>query len=176
MMRAARHNNAARSGTAGRDPMKRNGVNGMGEAKRRNRQGAQTVGELQQRIDSGEFGAPGSVSHWCVVLDRSARGRSILLALRQGGRFPGLEPLFEGAPFRFWKASSLFGFVVLCSGQGSPERLTLLAADPAKLLQSALPTALARAGSAQQRAGVVLALDEAIEAKVRQALAAAPIG
>lgn len=143
----------------------------MGEAKRRNRQGAQAVGELQARIDGGEFGAAGVVSHWCVVLDRSPRGRSILLALRQGGRFPGLEPLFEAEPFRFWEASSLFDFVVLCSGEGSADRRTQLAADEAKLLKTALPTALARAGSAQQRAGVVFALDEATEAKVQQALA-----
>lgn len=148
----------------------------MGEAKRRNRQGAQALGELQKRIDDGEFGAAGIVSHWCVVLDRSPRGRSLLLALRQGGRFPGLEPLFEAEPFRFWEASSLFGFVVLCSGKGSAERLTLLAADEARLLTTALPTALARAGSAQRRPGVVLALDEALEARVQQALAAAPIG
>ena len=143
----------------------------MGEAKRRHREGAQVVGSLQQRIERGEFGiGSGRATHWCIVLDRSPRGRSVLLALRQGGLFDGLEPLFEGEAYRFWDASTLFEYVVLCSGEGGADRRTLLAADAEKLLRQALPTALSRAARSPPRPGVLLAVAEASEPRLQPAI------
>ena len=140
----------------------------MGEAKRRNREGAQVAVGLQQRIERGEFGAdPTRAVHWLIVLDRSARGRSLLAALRQGGQFVGLEPLLEGEAFRFWDASTLFEFVLLCSGDGSADRRTLLAADAGKLLRQALPTALGRSVKGSPVPGLVTAVDEANGARLQ---------
>ena len=140
----------------------------MGEAKRRNREGAQVAVGLQQRIERGEFGAdPTRAVHWLIVLDRSARGRSLLAALRQANQFVGLEPLLEGEAFRFWDASTLFEFVLLCSGDGSADRRTLLAADAGKLLRQALPTALGRSVKGSPVPGLVTAVDEANEARLQ---------
>lgn len=140
----------------------------MGEAKRRNREGAQVAFGLQQRIERGEFGAePTRATHWLIVLDRSARGRGLLTALRQGGQFVGLEPLLEGEAFRFWDASTLFEFVLLCSGEGSADRRTLLAADAGKLLRQAVPTALGRTAKGTPVPGLVAAVDEANQARLQ---------
>ena len=140
----------------------------MGEAKRRNREGAQVAVGLQQRIERGEFGTePNRATHWLIVLDRSARGRSLLTALRQGGQFVGLEPLLDGEAFRFWEASTLFEFVLLCSGEGGADRRTLLAADAGKLLRQAVPTALGRSPKGAPVPGLVAAVDEANEARLQ---------
>jgi hypothetical protein len=144
----------------------------MGEAKRKNAQLKQVQGDLQRRLDAGEFGNPGS--RYCIVLDKSARGRETLQALRGlAERFAGLGELLGAEPMQLWEASSLFRFVALAGGDGKPHERSYVATDLERLLGDALPRALRRAARHAGPPGVVIGVDADAEAAVTAALTAA---
>ncbi|WP_157359897.1 hypothetical protein [Caldimonas brevitalea] len=145
----------------------------MGEAKRRNAMAKQVADDLRRRLDAGEFGSPGKAEHYCLVLDKSSRGRDLLATLRTLSAFAGLEPLIEAEAFRVWEASKLFRFVVLCAGEGKPDQRSLLAADLGRLLGDTLPKALRRLPPGTPPSAVLLGVAEedlrAIERGVAEA-------
>ncbi|MCM5680771.1 hypothetical protein M8A51_14700 [Schlegelella sp. S2-27] len=144
----------------------------MGEAKRKNVQLKQVQADLQRRLDAGEFGNP--CSCYCIVLDKSARGRETLQALRGlTGRLVGLGELLDAEPMQLWEASPLFRFVALAGGDGKPHERSFVAADLDRLLADALPRALRRAARHAGPAGTVIGVDTDAEAAVKAALTAA---
>ena len=147
----------------------------MGEAKRKRHQEMQRAGALAERVRRGEFGPPSAVDGYLVLLDKSAEGASVLAALRAaGGGLPGVEALFEAAPFRLWEASTLFGFALLCGGAGTAEQRTLLAADEARLLEHALPRALRRLAALGRPPGVVWGVEPTRRRAIEAAAHARP--
>lgn len=144
----------------------------MGEAKRKRHLNLQRAGALAERARRGDFG-PGTADGYLVLLDKSAEGAQLLGALRGSG-LAGVEALFEGAPFRLWQASGLFGFVLLCGGPGGAEERTLLAADEARLLDTALPRALRRLAALGRAPGVVWGVEPARRRSLEEAARAQP--
>jgi hypothetical protein len=144
----------------------------MGEAKRRNQLGRQAADAIRRRVAAGEFGP--NADAYVLVLDRSPAVRELLGLLAADGVLAKLAPLTEAEPLRLWEASTLFRYALLCGGQGSAERRSLLAVDLGRLIGEALPRALARVRADTGRApGVLLAIDEADRAVVERALAGA---
>lgn len=142
----------------------------MGEAKRRNAQGQRLAGELDRRLRCGEFGPAGGQAGYLVVLDKSSGGRDAVNALRTAEGLTGLPALLQAEPFRLWEASSLFQFLVLISGDGTPEQRSLLAAGTQRLLEDVLPRAFGRLARAGVRPGIVCGVDEALRGTVQAAL------
>lgn len=114
----------------------------MGEAKRRNKQGKQLEQQLQERIAAGEFGPPGQPLRYCLVVDKSPRGKDLLLTLRAMPAFAELLPVLDDPAFELWDASPLFQFAVLRSGAARPHERLVVAANVDKLLGDALPRVL----------------------------------
>lgn len=142
----------------------------MGEAKRRNAQAKQVGAALRQRVAAGEFGPPGQAGDWICVIDKSAVGRELLATLRATDALAGLAPLLEDEAFRFWEASALFRFVVLCGGEGRPAERVAVAADRERLLGETLPRLRRRFAVAGRPLGTVLGVAEEDREAVRQAL------
>ncbi|MCW7542045.1 hypothetical protein OOT46_30065 [Aquabacterium sp. A7-Y] len=137
----------------------------MGEAKRRGLQLRQLEADLRARVAAGEFGAAGQAQNYLVVIDKSARGRDLLQALRTMPEFQGLKPLFEAEPFRLWETSALFQYVLLSSGDASAEQRTTVAATTERLVAEVLPRVMRRLQSAGAAWGLVAGLaDEAARA------------
>lgn len=142
----------------------------MGEAKRRNAEGRRLADELGRRLRAGDFG-PAGAERYLLVLDKSAQGRELLARLRGAELLPGLHALLEAEPFRLWEASALFGFVVLTSGSGSPERRSLLASSLERLVEETLPRAWRRmAVSPGGPVGLICGLEAAAQQEVEAAL------
>ena len=142
----------------------------MGEAKRRSKLVKHAEGELQQRLAAGEFGAPGQALRYCIVVDKSQRGKDLLLSLAALPAFAGLRTLFEGESFRLWDVSALFPYLVLRSGEGQPASRTLLAPDLPKLLGETLPRAWRQAAQGGHAPGAIVAVDESRQDAVQQTL------
>jgi hypothetical protein len=145
----------------------------MGEAKRKRHLTVQRSEALAERVRRGDFGPAGAADAYLVLLDRSAEGAQARAALRSSG-LAGVEPLFEGAPFRLWQASELFGFALLCGGAGGAEERTLLAVDEGRLLDDALPRALRRLAGLGRPPGVVWGVEAARRASIETAARARP--
>ncbi len=136
----------------------------MGEAKRRNQLGRQSANALQGRIDAGEFGAAGR--DYLIVLDKSARAREALLALRTRPVLDGLAALLDGDALRVWQASTLFAYAVLCGGAGAPDARVLLATDRDRLVRRTLPQAAQRCALEGRWPGVLIEVDETDRSEV----------
>lgn len=134
----------------------------MGEAKRRKTEGQAFAERLATRRAAGDFGSPQAAQRYCIVLDKSAAGATALAALRATPLLDGLEALLATDALRFWQASPLFAYAVLCGGSGPAEPRCLLAADLAKLTERVLPQALRRFGA--DAPGLALAVDAATAA------------
>lgn len=144
----------------------------MGEAKRKRHLNLQRTEALAERVRRGDFG-PGTRDGYLVLLDKSAEGAQVLRALRESA-LAGVDELLEGAPFRLWQASGLFGFVLLCGGAGGAEERTLLAADEARLVELALPRALRRLAALGRVPGVVWGVEPARRRALEDAVRARP--
>ncbi|WKB53114.1 hypothetical protein [Eleftheria terrae] len=134
----------------------------MGEAKRKGQQLKVIEDSLRRRVAAGDFGGAGRTEHYCLVLDKSPRGRELLLALKRMPEFAGLQPVFEAEPYRLWEASALFEYLVLCGGSGTPHQRTLLAADTARLVGEVLPRALRQVRAGGVAAGLVLGVADEV--------------
>lgn len=143
----------------------------MGEAKRKRHLNLQRAEALAERARRGDFGP--ATADYLVLLDKSAEGAQVLGTLRASG-LAGVEELLEGAPFRLWQASGLFGFVLLRGGTGGAEERTLLAADEARLVDTALPRALRRLAALGRAPGVVWGLEPACRRALEEAARARP--
>ena len=141
----------------------------MGEAKRRKSQGQAFAARLAERLAGGEFGPPAAARRYCIVLDKSPVGTGALAALRETPVLDGLAELLATDALRFWQASPLFAYALLCGGSGSAERRCLLAADLDKLLARSLPQAMRLFGA--ERPGLVPAVDAAAAAALAGAAA-----
>ena len=140
----------------------------MGEAKRKNAQIKAVQEDLRRRLDAGEFGQP--ASRYCMVVDKSPRGRELLQALRAAAdRFAGLGELLGAESMQLWEASALFRFAVLCGGEGKAHERTLLAVDVDRLLGDSLPRALRRVPQAGFVVGVDTDCSAAVQATVTTA-------
>lgn len=144
----------------------------MGEAKRKNAHIKAVQDDLRRRLDAGEFGQP--AARYCIVVDKSPRGRELLQAVRAASEhFAGLGDLLSSEAMQLWEASALFRFAVLCGGDGKPHERTFVAADVERLLGEALPRALRRASRDGGAPGVVAGVDSDCSAAVQAALTAA---
>lgn len=141
----------------------------MGEAKRRNKQGKQVEEVLLQRIQAGEFGAQGQPLSYCVVLDKSPRGKDMLQTLRAMPAFGDLLALLQDEALELWEASPLFRFIVLCAGSGKPNTRIFVAADIDKLTREALPRGLRSQKAAGTRPGLVIAVSDEFEGAIQRA-------
>lgn len=141
----------------------------MGEAKRRKSQGQAFAARLAERLAAGDFGPPGAARRYCIVLDKSPVGSGALAALRATPLLDGLPELLATDALRFWQASPLFAYALLCGGSGPAERRCLLAANLDKLVQRALPQALRLFGA--ERPGLVTAVDAAADATLTRVAA-----
>lgn len=140
----------------------------MGEAKRRNKQGKQLEQQLQERIAAGEFGPSGEPLRYCAVVDKSARGKDLLLTLRAMPAFAELLPVLDDPAFQLWEASPLFQFVVLRSGAGRPHERVAVAANADKLLGDVLPRVMKVQRTTPGTLGFLVAVDAPFEAAVLQ--------
>jgi hypothetical protein len=141
----------------------------MGEAKRRHAKGQRLGEELEKRLRAGEFGPPGA-RRYLIVLDKSPSGRDALAALRASEGLGELAALFDAEPFRMFEASSLFEYIVLASGEGPPERRSLLAAGSRRLVDEVLPRAWRRQAGTQAAPAAFCGLDEPVREEVQVAL------
>jgi hypothetical protein len=140
----------------------------MGEAKRRNKQGRQLEQQLLERIAAGEFGTPGEPLRYCVVVDKSARGKDLLLTLRAMPAFAELQPVLDDPAFELWDASPLFQFAVLRSGTGRPHERVTVAAHLDKLLADALPRVLKAQRATPGTLGLLVGVNAESEPAVLQ--------
>lgn len=140
----------------------------MGEAKRRNKQGRQLEQQLQERIAAGEFGPPGEPLRYCVVVDKSPRGKDLLLTLRAMPAFAELLPVLDDPAFELWEASALFEFAVLRSGAGRPHERVAVAVHIDKLLGDALPRVLKAQRATPGTLGLLVGVNAEAEPAVLQ--------
>ena len=143
----------------------------MGEAKRKNKQAQQVEESLRGQIRAGEFGDAGTMSHFCVVLDKSQRAMDVLKALRTMPEASALRPLVESLELQLWEASGIFRFALLASGPEGGKGRVLLAADLDKL-DEVLPKVLVRSVGSTRPPGLLIAVaddaDGVIQAKAHQ--------
>ena len=111
----------------------------MGEAKRRKYQSQQQGQVYDQRLDAGDFGEKGQLQNWVLVFDKSSAAQTCLNALKT---IPAFKPVFDimlGEAFQVWNVSPLFQYVIVCSGEGSKDARTFVAANLDILKQQVLP-------------------------------------
>ncbi|WP_018079488.1 hypothetical protein [Thiobacillus denitrificans] len=111
----------------------------MGQAKRRGtfeqRKSRVTQSQLEAAIDGGVL------KHYAFVIDRSARGRQVIDALRTGPE--EMRARINHPVFNQWEASQ-YEFLVIWGSFGYTGGLTLLARDVDELVNAALPAVVDR--------------------------------
>ena len=139
----------------------------MGEAKRKNKQARKVEDVLRERIRAGEFGEPGTLARFCVVLDKSQRAADTVKALRSLPEATAIQALMESLELQLWDASSIFPYALLVSGGGGAKDRVLLAANLDKL-EEMLSKAYAGQSSASTSPGLLLAVADEVEGVIQE--------
>ena len=139
----------------------------MGEAKTRGSFEERRAEAFRQSAPVLEMIAKGQAPHYAFILDRSARARAIIGAMRQ---LPELKARTDGAAFQLWEQLGT-PYVVMWGTWGYTGGLTLPCFHLEAMLGEALPAVMERVAEKGGLCSWLPCVDDAIVERVQARIA-----